>query len=143
MKSLTFAAALLALATGVVAHEGVKNETVLARMEAMKSVSENLKVMGRMAKGTAPFDAEAAQVAATRIASLADETPALFEPEENDPNSEARAVIWDEFDRFADHAEDMREAALDAREVEDIDDLRDAMMALGATCRDCHERYRD
>lgn len=143
MKKRLLVALLIGAATVAVAHDGVKNAAVLARMDAMQDVGAQMKTIGRMAKGEVPFDATAARVAAERLAGLASDTPRLFEPRETDPKSEARPAIWDEFDRFEAHAAEMERAALDAQQIEDMDDLRSSMAALGATCRDCHQRYRD
>lgn len=133
----------LCFATLAVAHTGVKNPTVLARMEAMKETQESTKVLGAMAKGERSFDADTARAAAAEIARLAGQTPALFEVQETDPNSEALPVIWDRFDDFTEKSLAL-EAAADAlaASIETEEQLRAGLGRIGAACKACHEVYR-
>ncbi|NNE51643.1 MAG: cytochrome c [Sulfitobacter sp.] len=134
---------LLCAGTLALAHTGVKNKTVMKRMEAMKSIGESTKVLGQMAKGERAFDREAARAAAADIARHAERTPALFEEEERDQKDEARAVIWTEFPDFVAKSERLEKVALQlANGLESKDDLRAGLGRIGATCKSCHERYR-
>jgi len=134
---------LVAVAGLAHAHSGVQNPAVLERMDAMKTMGDATKVLGQMAKGEAPFDADAARDAAARIAAQAARTPALFEAPETDPQSEARAVIWDEFDDFADKSATLEAVASGmAQDVTSLAALRGQMRELGGACKACHEDYR-
>ena len=137
MSGILFAGAALA-------HEGVKNPAVMARMHAMKNIGADVKVLGEMAKGTTAFDAGAAQVALGRIATHAAETPGLFEAREDDPKSEALPVIWDRFDDFRTKALELEMIAAEGAEtVSAAEDLQPILQKLGANCKSCHSTYRE
>ena len=130
-------------ATAVMAHQGVQNATVKARMEAMSEIAANMKTLGKMAQGAIEFDAAVARTAATVIAQQAAMTTTLFAPRETDPLSEAKPLIWDDFDGFSGKAQDMEGVALAvSRSVQNIGDVKAALGALGETCKSCHAVYR-
>lgn len=138
------ALALIGAASTALAHSGVQNPTVAARMEGMSAMGQQMKVIGLMAKGETAFDAEAARAAATAIAARAAETPELFAPEETDPKSEARPAIWQDFEAFTGLATELEAAAWEvSARIDTPQDLRPAMMALGGACKSCHARFRD
>ena len=125
------------------AHTGVQNPAVLARMNGMKSIGDAMKILGNMAKGTTEFDANAAQEAAAAIARHAAETPTLFEAREQDPKSEAKDSIWDDFADFTEKSVALETAAKAARpELTSADAVIPAVTRIGATCKACHEVYR-
>ena len=95
-----------------------------------------------MAKGELAFDAAEAQAAADAIAAGAAEIPAVFEAKETDPASETLPVVWQQFGDFAGKAEAL-EAAARAASISGKADLPGALRAIGGTCRDCHEAYRE
>lgn len=133
-----------ALAGAAWAHSGVKNPAVMARMNAMSGVQEGMKVLGDMAKQTRAFDAEAAQQAAVKIAGHAEETPALFEAQEDDPKSEARPAIWENFADFTAKSDAMRDTARAvSANMTSLDDVRAGLKQLGETCTACHKLYRE
>lgn len=134
---------LICAASAVAAHEGVKNPAVTARMEGMKRIAAETKVLGEMAKGTTEFDRAAARRAAASIARHAAQAPGLFEAPEDDPKSESLPAIWDNFDDFAAKSLEMEKIALGlSRSISSVGDLRPAVQRLGATCTSCHEVYR-
>ena len=150
MKTRTIFPILLTLATAgaatnaALAHGGVQNPAVLARMDAMKAIGDATKVLGEMAKGATAFDAATAQAAAAEIAAHAAETPALFEAPETDAKSEALPGIWEDFADFTAKA-----SALEARAdtlasgLETPDDLNAGLGQLGEACTACHKAYRE
>lgn len=133
----------LSAATALWAHSGVQNPTVMARMHAMMTIKDHIKLMSAMAKGEAPFDGTAARAAAAAIAAQSAEIPARFEAPETDPKSEALPVIWDEFDRFTQLAQDLGTTAAKAAEtIQQRADLAPALADIGGACRACHRDYR-
>ena len=144
MTSPKFIAALALVAAGTaVAHTGVKNETVKARMDGMSAIAAQMKTLGQMAKGAAAFDAETARSAAGAIARHASQTPSLFEEPADDPKSEAKPEIWANFADFT--AKSGRLEALAQELTSSIstkDDLAVAMQSLGSACQACHKVYR-
>lgn len=137
------AGAAALFATSAMAHKGVKNPAVKARMDSMAAIAANTKILGQMAKGVAPFDAAAAQKAAAGIADGAAKTPALFEAQETDPMSEALPAIWTNFPDFAGKAAALEGTARAASmRIETPEDLRAALGGIGQACKACHADYR-
>lgn len=142
---MRYLAVLFALgaATAVTAHEGVKNPAVMARMQGMKEVAADVKVLGDMAKGQATFDQAAARAAAASIAQHAAEAPGLFKAREDDPKSEALPTVWERFDDFTAKSLELETIAIGlSTSITSADDLRPALQKLGANCTACHEVYR-
>lgn len=143
MKVKATALAVILAASAAVAHQGVKNPAVMARMESMSAIAESTKILGTMSKGAVEFDAQAARDAAAEIAKRAEQTPVLFEANETDPKSEAKSVIWNHFDDFTQKSDDLVRVASDlSNTIQSADDLRAAVSSLGATCKACHATYR-
>ena len=57
MFRLTAAFMFLAATSAALAHTGVKNAQVMARMEAMEQIAAATKTLSEMAKRQIPFDA--------------------------------------------------------------------------------------
>lgn len=138
-------ATILALATTAasvaLAHEGVQNPAVMARMDAMETIGDSMKILAGMAKGQVTFDADAANAALAVIAETAATVPALFEAEESDPKSAAAAEIWFDWDDFVAKSGAL-EAAAAAASISAPGDLGAAMGSLGGTCKACHMAYK-
>ncbi|WP_299923780.1 cytochrome c [uncultured Pelagimonas sp.] len=131
------------LGSVALAHGGVKNAAVMARMEAMKSIGDAMKVMGTMAKGKTDFNAATARAAAADVARFAAQTPALFKAPEDDPKTEALPAIWERFEDFTTKAQETERLAHGlAQTVETKADLDAGLMLLGASCKACHKEYR-
>jgi cytochrome c556 len=144
MKYVILSAALCCMAIGALAHSGVRNAAVLARMDSMKVTGDAMKVMGDMAKGTTPFDANAARIAADRIAHEAARTPDLFMAFETDPKTEAKSAIWDNFEDFTAKAADLETRAIAvSATLKTSADLGPALNSLGTSCKACHAAYRE
>ena len=136
--------ATLIFGTVAIAHQGVQNPAVKARMDGMSAIAENLKVIGSMAKGEKDFDAEAARIAAAAIAKHAADTPHLFEANETDPKSEALPVIWEKFGDFTAKATQLETIARELSvSIAGREDLKLALAALGQNCKACHSAYRE
>ena len=144
MKRLSLFVFGIMMAAGIaVAHTNVQNAAVKARMAAMSGMGEELKTLGLMIKGTTRFDMDAARTAANAIAGHAAATPGLFEAEETDPKSEAKASIWTNFDDFTNKALELKTVALGlGNSIHSAEDLVPAMSSLWATCKSCHAAYR-
>jgi cytochrome c556 len=143
-KTQIFLAITIMFAGSALAHKGVMNSSVKARMDAMSAIAEQMKTLGKMAKGVTPFDSATARLAAAEIAKHAGDTPKLFEPEEDDPKSEAKATIWDNFSDFTIKSNHLEDLAVElSATILTKKDLNSAMKSLGATCQSCHKLYRD
>lgn len=131
----------IGLGGAALAHGGVKNEAVMARMNLMTEIKEVMAVLGEMAKGKTPFDAQQANRASAALASHAAKMPALFETPASDPKSEARPDIWLDWPDFVAKASDMEKAAT-GLDTQSLDRLRAGIGALGGSCSACHKIYR-
>ena len=141
MFRLTAAFMFLAATSAALAHTGVKNAQVMARMEAMEQIAAATKTLSEMAKRQIPFDAATAKAALSAIESRAQDIPGLFAPRADDPKSEALPAIWETPGDFARKAQDLS-AAAKAGDVSDLDALRFSLRAIGTACSSCHETYR-
>ena len=145
MKLIPLAGALAFLVAGVaLAHEGVKNSVVMARMNGMTSIAKDMKIIGNMAKGIEQFDATKVRHALEAVAAEAAKTPELFEANEDDPKSEARPEIWSNYEDFTAKAIELESVANQLiPTIANKDDLRPAMRKLAESCSSCHKVYRE
>lgn len=135
---------IVALSAGMaIAHGGVQNPTVMARMEQMSSLSDATKLMGQMVKGETPYDEARVRAALEYIAKGGPETIAAFETPADDPKSEALPAIWETFADFTEEAQAMEiaaRAALDSAIAPKT--LPGILKQVAGTCRSCHDSYR-
>jgi cytochrome c556 len=113
----------------------------MARMEAMGRIKAATAILGKMAKGSLPHDAEKAEEARLELIRTAGNIPMRFEVRASDPKSEALPVIWENWEDFTARAGEMARAAkaLDATTEATI---RAGMGKLAASCAGCHKVYR-
>ena len=133
--------AIAFLATAAVAHDGVKNPAVKARMHSMDVISQNMKTIGKMAQRQVAFDADAAQAAVDEITRQATQIPSLFEAQETDPKSEARPDIWVNWNDFVAQSNALVSAGQSV-DASSIEALGQGLATIGGTCRSCHMKYR-
>ncbi|MDQ2090895.1 c-type cytochrome [Marimonas arenosa] len=130
-----------ALAGASLAHSGVQNAAVKARMALMGEIKEATGVIGGMVKGEIAFDPAKAAVARAALVRHASEITPAFEAQETDPKSEARPEVWSDWAGFAARAEAMATAA-EALDTGSPEALADGLGALGQSCGGCHKLYR-
>ena len=137
--------AILAGAGAALAHSGATG-IVKQRMDAMSAIGDDMKKIGLMLRGSAPFDAAQAQAAAEAIASHASHMEMLFPPGSLSAPTEALPAIWDKRDEFAGLTKALNTradrlaqmAAAGASEAE----IAAQFQTLGETCSSCHEKFR-
>jgi len=138
-------AVVLAAAIQAGAHSGATG-IVKQRMEMMKAIGTNLKVLGSMVKGAASFDAQAARSAALAIAEHSADISSMFPDGPVVPPSEASEKIWTEWDRFTGLANDLAASAGQfadkAGGASSVDELKPEFGRIAATCKSCHESFR-
>lgn len=132
----------VAVVSAALAHSGVKNPSVMARMNLMEDVAGDMKALGGMAKGAVPFDAAIVAERGKSLAIHARNIGPSFEDAAQDPKSEALDRIWSDWDGFLADAAAMEEAAAAVAAATSSDMLRPAFDALGNSCKSCHEDYR-
>ena len=142
MNRLAPALALAAIGGAALAHSGVTNPAVMARMEAMSAIAAEVKALTRMARGEVAFEAAEVAVRMQAIAATGAEVPTLFEAPETDPKSEASPTIWASYPEFTKRAVDMIEAARAGAGAADVLELEAALGALAETCRSCHGSFK-
>lgn len=141
MKFLGTFALATALAGAGLAHEGVKNEAVKARMMLMDGVKTATGALGGMAKGDVAFDAAKAGAARQALIDHAAAIPAAFKAPEMDPKSTALPAIWENWADFEAKARSMGAAAQEL-DTSELEWLQAGMGALGGSCAACHKAYR-
>ncbi len=125
------AAAALPAAAGVVED----------RKANFKASNLSMRMMGA-AIGADDFDTITTEAA--KIAAWAEAMPDYF-PEGSGAGTSARAEIWTDFAGFKDAAEGHYNAAQDLITVaakKDSASTGDALKALGATCKACHQKFK-
>ena len=141
--SLAFVMAPLCT-SDTLAHSGVLNKDVAARMTLMSSMGRNMGVLGKMLQKKAPFDQGKAVEAINNIEQLAVETPLVFEKRVLDPKSEAKELIWEEFEAFTKISIGLATSAKQlSSSMKSFDDLRPALISLSQSCKECHSRFRE
>lgn len=132
---------VLGLATAALAHQGVKDPGVMARMEGMKTVGKAMDLLEDMAAGKRPLDLIQAQGAKAAIARHLGEAEALFKEPHSDPKSEALPKIWEDYAGFTASLDKAWDATTKLR-VRNLDALRATLPITGQGCLDCHKVYR-
>ena len=141
--SLAFVMAPVAT-SDILAHSGVLNKDVAARMTLMSNMGRNMGVLGKMLKQKTPFDKVKAAEAINNIEQLAVETPTVFEKRVLDPKSEAKEIIWEEFETFTKISNSLATSAKQlSSSMKSFDDLRPALITLSQSCKECHSRFRE
>ncbi|MEM9973639.1 MAG: cytochrome c [Pseudomonadota bacterium] len=142
-RQLALAAALAAAGTLALAHAGVEDPDVMARMHSMKDIASANKAVGLMLRGQAPFDPSVIAQSAKIIAVESARIPVLFESQADDPKSEALPAIWENWADFEAKAEAGVVAAEALGGVQREAELAPAFNAVGKTCKACHTAYRE
>ena len=131
-------------ASAALAHSGVKDKDVMARMKLMSSMADNMKVIGMMLKQKMPFEQDKAIIALKEISRLATETPDAFRKNATDPKSEAKPNIWAEFDNFTNISMKLATDADGlAASFQSFENLKPALGQLSKSCKTCHTSYRE
>jgi cytochrome c556 len=127
------------------AHSGATG-IVKQRMELMKDIADRMKEIAEMVRGRQDFDADTVRSAADAVAVHAGKVEELFPEGSVGGASEARRVIWDNWDDFSGLADELESTAVVLAEAAETaagaDDIRPYFANLGRTCSACHEDYR-
>lgn len=132
---------IILTASAALAHSGVKDPNVMARMNLMGEVKDNMGVLGGMAKGKMAFDADKAAMAKAGLIANAQAIPAAFEINAMDPKSEALPAIWENWEDFVTKASAM-ETAVGTLDVSSAEAIQGGLRSVGGSCGGCHKSYR-
>jgi cytochrome c556 len=146
LRAAAIATALGALALPATAQD-FANE-VGARQGMFKIMGLNVGILGGMARGNIPYDADAAQVAAANLVAVSAINPLNMFPAGSDntavATTRAQPAIWEnipdvgeKWAAFGTAAAGLQAVAGNGQEA-----VGAAMGALGGTCQACHEAYR-
>lgn len=142
-------AVMTALATSAFAESHESDPNIAARQAHMQLYGYNIGLLGGMAKGEVPYDAEAATAAAENIASLAALTQDRYWAEGTDNfdmegKTKALPAIWETPDDFAQKEQDLVKAAMALAAVagDGQEAIGPALGPLGQACGACHKQYR-
>ncbi len=147
-RFLTALATVAALALPSLATAQEVDPNVRARQSLMTLYAYNLGVLGGMAQGRMPYDAEAAAAAATSLYHASRSGSARMWPAGSDngamQGTRALPAIWQNMDDFGSRFGALQGAteAMMAAAGTDLAALQGAMGPLGAACGGCHQTYR-
>tara|TARA_E500000318_G_scaffold42924_1_gene40949 strand:- start:2099 stop:2548 length:450 start_codon:yes stop_codon:yes gene_type:complete len=149
LKFIVGAAVALAMSVSIsaIAHEGATG-VVKERMDGMKSIGQQVKIMVPMLKGTLPYDPAKVAESAGIIESHAGENFTKLFPEDSDGHpSEALPTIWDDWSKFNDIASDLQSRANALKMVAanggSEGDFKGALGNMLQTCKSCHSNFRE
>lgn len=122
-----------------------------ARQAFMDLYGFNIGILGAMARGKMPYDAEMATIAANNLSLANQMDNRAMWPPGSDAGAEglaghtrAKAEAWAEGSDIGEKAQALTEAvaAMSANAGNGLDALRANMRGLGGACQGCHESYR-
>ncbi len=140
------AAALLATAGFAQAQFRTPQGAIDYRQGAFEVMGHHFGRVGAMANGRVPFDAAVVQQNMAIIMTLSRLPWAGFTPETQGLLSRAKPVVWSERARFDAAAQDTARAltALNAASMtNDLAAVRRAFGETAASCKACHDNFRD
>lgn len=142
MKRYVLITSFVAVSSAVFAHGGATG-IIKERMDGMEVLKDAFKQAREFTKPDVAFDADALQKSARILSAEAARIAPLFKEKDISMPSEAKAEIWDEFDKFTQLATDLETAANALAGVTTQEDLRTAARDVGVTCSACHKLYRE
>ena len=119
------------------------DEAIKFRQATFKELQQNFKVIADMANGRASFDAAKADSSAARAAELIRQPWAGFGP--GTEGGKAQPLVWQEQDQFkagAARAEEEVGKLAAAAKTGNLDAIKTAVRAAGASCKACHDDFR-
>lgn len=129
-----------------IAQQDPVQNAIGARKAQMQLFAHNLGIVGAMAQGTVPFDAEVASRAAGNLDALAnlDQTSYWIEGSVGIEGTKALPAIFENYADYTVQGQGLitATAALVTAAGTDQAALQGAMGAMGAACGACHQAYR-
>jgi len=142
MKRVITLCLLGSLAVVTQAHEGAEG-VIKERMDRFKENKESMKAI----KANLGRDASVIAKEALAIQNWANQLTNFFPEGSTQSPSEALPAIWENFEDFKARAAANANAAGDlatlARSGADTSALTNGFKALGKTCKDCHNDYKE
>ena len=121
-------------------------DAVKYRQSALSVMGTHFSRLGAMANGRVPFDAAVAQENAAVVLTMSKLPWAGFTPETEKLTSKAKPAVWREMDKVKAAADRLMAStvALDAAaKTGNLDNLKKAFGETAASCKACHDAYRN
>lgn len=121
-------------------------DAVKYRQSAFSVMGTHFGRIGAMVQNRVPFDAPTLAANAEVVAALSALPFAAFGDGTNLANSKALPVVWSQRAKFDAGATKMQQAVVElnaAAKSGDMAKIRPAFGAVGATCKGCHDDFRD
>lgn len=146
MKKIIVAALIISVAgANAFAHSGATG-IVKERMNAMSSISKNLKKIFVTLKDESEFDANIIASSSREIMTHANKFPHMFPEGSTKHPSEAAPAIWERPDEFSKKAQDLityaNELTQLAEAKSDHSAIDEAFGKVKGTCKACHADFR-
>ncbi len=143
--SMLLALAAVTLAAPASAQFAKPEDAIKYRKNALFVMQQNFGRLGAMASGRAPFDAKVAADSAAVAAFVSTLPWAAFGEGSDKGDTRAKPEIWKEPAKFKEYADKMQlelGRLATVAKAGDLDGIKTAVGAAGATCKTCHDAYR-
>jgi cytochrome c556 len=133
--------AIMATSTLVLADAAAD---VDARQKAFKGFKKEMGIMSKAVKAS-DFDAAEFLAAATRLDSASNTPWAHFTAGSNGGDTEAKPAVWSQPAEFKKAADNFKAEAAKLKMVaatNNLDQIRAQLGATGATCKACHDSFK-
>ena len=144
LATYAFAAACAALSMPAAAQFAKPEDAIQYRQGALFVMGQHFGRLGAMANGRVPYDAAAAAANADIVAEVAKLPWAGFGP--GTEGGKAKPEIWKEQAKFKELSDKMQAETVKlaaAAKAGNVDALKTAFGATGASCKACHDSYRN
>ena len=146
LRHALFLSAALLSSTAAMAQFQKPEDAVKYRQSALFVMGQHFSRIGAMANGRVPFDAKAAQDNAAVVVAMSKLPWAGFTPNTENIKTKAKPELWMEMDKVKAAADKMMVSAvaLDAAaKTGNLDAVKKAFGDTAASCKACHDAYRD
>jgi cytochrome c556 len=138
------AAITLSVALPAAAQFAKPEDAIKYRKAALTVMAAHFGRIGAMVNGRVPFDAAAAQANAQIATDMSSLPWQGFGP--GTEGGKAKPEIWKESAKFKEYSDDMNKkmVALNAAaKTGNLDSIKTAFGATGASCKTCHDAFQD
>ena len=148
MRAMTLMVSGLVMVAAVAVHAATPTDTVLARQKSLKQIGGAMKAAGDTLKTSTP-DLAVIKASAATINGLAPRLATWFPAGtaigQVSIKTGAKSEIWSDSAGFKTATAAFVKAAADykvAADAGNLDAIRAKQMALGMSCKGCHDKYR-
>ncbi len=129
------------------AAENKTTDAIEYRQAAFEVLAWNFGPMGAMVKGKIPFDAKTFVERAANVAFLSKMPIEGFIPGSEQGETDAKPIIWQEWDDFKAKMGQLQEQSAKLAEVAKtatkIEEVANQFGETAKVCKGCHEKYRE